>query len=428
MEDAFVVHKSQPLKGTVRINGSKNAVLPIMAASLLSTGYSVIEDVPLLDDMCVMMEMLQHFGAHVKLSGSVLYIDVGDLISYQAPYELIKKMRASFLVMGPVLARLGRIKISMPGGCAIGARPIDLHLKGLAAMGAEITNDRGFIEAKASQLKGNKIYLDFPSVGATENIMMAAVLADGCTVISNAAEEPEIVDLANFLNAMGADISGAGTDTIKIEGVKELKGAHHCVIPDRIEAGTFMVAAAITGGDVIIENVISEHVMSVQAKLKEMGVDIAEEGDRLHVIGRGPYKAVDIKTMPYPGFPTDMQAPMMSLLSLTPGTSIVIETVFENRFMHVDELRQMGANIRIDGNVAVIEGVPSLSGAEVKATDLRAGAALILAGMAAEGETIINDIYHIDRGYMDLENRLRALGADIERVKISHLKPVISSI
>jgi UDP-N-acetylglucosamine 1-carboxyvinyltransferase len=428
VEDAFVIHKSQPLKGKIKINGSKNAVLPIMAASLLSSGRSIIEGVPLLDDMRVMMKMLQHFGARLKLSGSVLYIDMGDLVSYQAPYELIKKMRASFLVMGPILARLGRIRISMPGGCAIGARPIDLHLKGLAAMGAEISNDKGFIEARADRLKGAKIYLDFPSVGATENIMMAATLADGCTVISNAAEEPEIVDLANFLNAMGACVTGAGTDTIKIEGVKELRGTKHCVIPDRIEACTFMVAAAITGGDIIIDNVISEHIMAVQAKLEEMGVQIIEQEDSIRVVGNRAYKPVDIKTLPYPGFPTDMQAQMMSLLAVTPGTSIIIETVFENRFMHVNELRQMGANIRIDGNMAVIEGVQSLHGSEVKATDLRAGAALILAGLIAEDETVVTDIYHVDRGYMNLEDQLRELGADIERVKISHVKSAVSII
>ncbi|MEQ2129087.1 UDP-N-acetylglucosamine 1-carboxyvinyltransferase [Caldanaerobacter subterraneus KAk] len=414
MKTKFVVEKSPPLKGTVKISGAKNSVLPIIAASLLSSDEVILEDIPSLEDVNVMIELIKNFGALCELDNGKLKIRV-DIKDVEAPYELVKKMRASFLVMGPILAKLGHAKISMPGGCAIGARPIDLHLKGFQSLGADITIGHGYVEATAKKLTGKKIYLDFPSVGATENIMMAAVFADGVTVIENAAEEPEIVDLANFLNKMGANIKGAGTDTIRIEGVKELKGAEHTVIPDRIEAGTFMVAAAMTGGNVLIENVIVDHVRSVIAKLTECGVKITEEKGGLRVKGVKNYKAVDIKTLPYPGFPTDMQAQMMAMMTVAKGTSVIIETVFENRFMHVSELKRMGANIKIEGRSAMITGVDHLTGAEVKATDLRAGAALVLAGLIAEGRTEINDIYHVDRGYVKMEEKLRALGAKIYR-------------
>ncbi|HHY80561.1 UDP-N-acetylglucosamine 1-carboxyvinyltransferase [Thermoanaerobacter thermohydrosulfuricus] len=410
----FIVEKSPPLKGSVKISGAKNSVLPIIAASLLSSGEIVLDDIPTLEDVNVMIELIKHFGAICEFENEKLKIKV-DIKDVEAPYDLVKKMRASFLVMGPILARLGHAKISMPGGCAIGSRPIDLHLKGFQTLGADITIGHGYVEARAKKLTGKKIYLDFPSVGATENIMMAAVFAEGVTIIENAAEEPEIVDLANFLNKMGANIKGAGTDTIRIEGVKELKGAEHTVIPDRIEAGTFMVAAAMTGGNVLIENVIVDHVRSIIAKLTECGIKITEEPKGLRVKGIKNYKAVDIKTLPYPGFPTDMQAQMMAMMTVAKGTSVIIETVFENRFMHVDELKRMGANIKIEGRSAVVTGVDHLTGAEVKATDLRAGAALVLAGLIAEGKTEINDIYHIDRGYVKMEEKLKNLGAIIYR-------------
>ena len=327
----------------------------------------------------------------------------------------MNKMRASLLVMGPLLARLGKSKSSLPGGCAIGTRPIDLHLKGFKALGANIETEHGNIEAYTDKLIGDKIYLDFPSVGATENIMMAATMAEGETIIDNAAMEPEIVDLQNFLNKLGADIRGAGTSTIKIKGVEKLGGGSHQIIPDRIEAGTFMVAAAITGGDVIVDNVISSHIKPVIAKLKEVGVEVIENGDSVRVIGTNNPKAVDIKTLPYPGFPTDMAAQFMALLTTCKGSSVVIETVFENRFMHVDELKRMGADIKIDGKSAIVRGVDQLTGAKVKASDLRAGAALILAGLVADGETEVGNIYHIDRGYVDIEGRLVNLGARISR-------------
>lgn len=410
----FIVEKSPPLKGRVKISGAKNSVLPIIAASLLSSGEIMLDDIPTLEDVNVMIELIRHFGAICDFENEKLKVKV-DIKDVEAPYNLVKKMRASFLVMGPILARLGHAKISMPGGCAIGSRPIDLHLKGFQTLGADITIGHGYVEARAKKLTGKKIYLDFPSVGATENIMMAAVFAEGITIIENAAEEPEIVDLANFLNKMGANIKGAGTDTIRIEGVKELKGAEHTVIPDRIEAGTFMVAAAMTGGNVLIENVIVDHVRSIIAKLAECGIKITEEAKGLRVKGIKNYKAVDIKTLPYPGFPTDMQAQMMAMMTVAKGTSVVIETVFENRFMHVDELKRMGANIKIEGRSAVVAGVEHLTGAEVKATDLRAGAALVLAGLIAEGKTEINDIYHIDRGYVKMEEKLKNLGAIIYR-------------
>ncbi len=413
----IIVEKSAPLKGAVRINGAKNSALPILAASLLATENCRLEDVPDLKDVDVICEVLTALGSDVKrVSRGEIRINSSNINNCEAPYNLIRKMRASFLVMGPLLARLGRARISQPGGCAIGTRPIDLHLKGFKALGAEIKVGHGYIDAHVEELRGNKIYLDFPSVGATENIMMAATMAKGETIIENAAMEPEIVDLANYLNKMGAIIRGAGTNSIKIKGVEELRGTDHQVIPDRIEAGTYMVAAAITGGDITVENVITSHIKPIIAKLREAGATVAEEGDSVRVIGSNTVKAVDIKTLPYPGFPTDMQSQFMALMSIAEGTSVIIETVFENRFMHVDELKRMGANVKIDGRSAIIEGTKGLMGAPVKATDLRAGAALILTGLVSDGSTEISDIYHIDRGYTDIEDKLTKLGAKIYRV------------
>lgn len=412
----IIVEKSPPLKGTVRISGAKNSALPILAASLLGTEDIILEDVPDLKDVDVICEVLTFLGAKVeRFNGGKIKINSSKVSGFDTPYELMSKMRASFLVMGPLLTRLGRAKTSLPGGCAIGTRPIDLHLKGFRALGAKIDVDHGYVEAFADKLVGEKIYLDFPSVGATENIMMAAVLAEGETVIDNAAMEPEIVDLSNFLSKLGADIKGAGTSTIKIKGVKQLGGTTHSIIPDRIEAGTFMVASAITKGDIIVENVITSHIKPVIAKLIEVGCEVQENGDRVRVIGTDNIRAVDIKTLPYPGFPTDMQAQFMSLLCVSQGTSVVIETVFENRFMHVDELKRMGANIKIDGRSAIVQGVDKLMSAPVKATDLRAGAALILAGLVSDGTTEIGNIYHIDRGYDRIEEKFSKLGAKIYR-------------
>jgi len=416
----LIVTETKPLNGKVRISGAKNSVLPIIAASILGDSESVIEEVPDLTDVKIMCELLESFGVDVNFLSdkSKLFINTRDILNTTAPYELVNKMRASILVMGPLLARTGIAKISLPGGCAIGTRPVDLHLKGFAAMGAEIEQGHGYIEARVNgRLRGNKIYLDFPSVGATENIMMAAVLAEGQTIIENAAIEPEIVDLATYLTAMGADIKGAGTDTIKINGVNSLKGTNHAVIPDRIEAGTFMVAAAVTGGDVIIENIVPDHVKPITAKLREAGVEVSEELSSIHVRAGDTIKPIDIKTHPYPGFPTDMQAQMTSLMTKAEGTSMVIETIFENRFMHLAELKRMGANVKIEGRSAIIEGRCKLTGAKVRATDLRAGAALVLAGLVAEGVTEITEIEHIERGYVKIHEKLNALGANIQRVE-----------
>lgn len=415
--EKLIINGGRRLTGTVKVTGAKNAVLPIIAAALLGTSPSTLQDIPDLDDVRTISEVLGSLGVPVNFdTPGELYIDSTNLQTCEAPYELVRKMRASFLVMGPLLARWGQAKISLPGGCAIGTRPIDLHLKGFEALGAEIVLGHGFIEAKApGRLTGARIYLDFPSVGATENILMAASLAKGQTVLENAAQEPEIVDLANYLNAMGARIRGAGTSIIKVEGVEELKGTTHAVIPDRIEAGTYMVAAAMSGGIVRIDNVITEHLKPVIAKLKEAGVLLDEDIDGVTIRGYERLKAVDIKTLPYPGFPTDMQAQFMALMCVAEGTSVVTETVFENRFMHVDELKRMGANIKIEGRSAVVEGVRSLTGCPVKATDLRAGAALVLAALVSEGRTDIGCIHHIDRGYDNLVGKFQALGADITR-------------
>ena len=398
----------------------KNAVLPIIAATLLAQDKPcVLDEVPYLNDVCTIAEVLRQLGAKVDFNRQqhTLFVDSTVLKTVDAPYDLVRKMRASFVIMGPLLARYGKAKISMPGGCAIGTRPIDLHLKGFEALGAEIEIGHGFISATAPNgLKGTSIYLDFPSVGATENIIMAACMAEGQTILENAAQEPEIIDLANFLNIMGAKIRGAGTNVIKITGVPKLIGHNYTIIPDRIEAGTYMVAVAMTGGDIYIENAISEHLKPVIAKLNEAGVKIEEDIDGIRVSCNKRPKAIDIKTLPYPGFPTDMQAQFMAMLTIADGTGLVTETVFENRFMHVDELKRMGACIKVDGRTSIVEGVPSLNGCQVKATDLRAGAAMVLAGLVANGETEVSYIHHIDRGYDNLVEKLCGLGADICRV------------
>ena len=416
--EKIVVEKSPALKGRVRISGAKNAALPILAACLLGTEDIYLEEVPELQDVHIMCQVLEALGSEVEVLGKgKLKINSAHLKEYKTPFELMNKMRASFLVMGPLLARMGKTENSLPGGCSIGARPIDYHLKGFRALGAEIHEDIGNITASCDELVGEKIYLDFPSVGATENIMMAAVLAKGETIIDNAAKEPEIVDLSNFLRKLGAKVTGAGTSTIRIVGVDRLGGARHAIIPDRIEAGTFMVAAAITGGDVLVENVITNHIKPVIAKLKESGAEVIEEGENVRVIGRPLPEAIDIKTLPYPGFPTDMQAQFMAYMTQCKGSNVAIETVFENRFMHVEEFEKMGADIKIDGRSAVVIGPKRLHGAHVHASDLRAGAALILVGLVAEGKTYIHDIYHIDRGYEDIEEKFRNLGAVISRVE-----------
>ena len=418
--EQLVIHGGNPLRGRVKIGGAKNAVLPIIAAALLGgRGVSTLHDVPALEDVYTISAVLRALGVAADYSAAdhQLRIDAAQIATVSAPYELVRKMRASFLIMGPLLAREGRAEISLPGGCAIGTRPIDLHLKGFEALGAEIDIFQGAIHASAPKgLKGARIYFDFPSVGATENVMMAASCAAGQTIIENPALEPEIVDLANYLNVMGAHIRGAGTNRIKIDGVPGLCGADYTIIPDRIEAGTYMVAAAMTRGDVYIENAISEHLKPVVAKLKETGAVIEEDIAGIRVRADDVMRAIDLKTMPYPGFPTDMQAQFMAMLTVAEGTSVVTETVFENRFMHVEELVRMGAQIRVDGRTATIEGNMSLTGTEVKATDLRAGAAMVLAGLVAEGETRVGYIHHIDRGYDGLVAKLVALGADIERI------------
>ena len=419
--EQLVIHGGNPLRGRVKIGGAKNAVLPIIAAALLgSRGVSVLDDVPALEDVYTISSVLRSLGVKADYSAAEhrLTIDASRIETLAAPYELVRKMRASFLIMGPLLAREGRAEISLPGGCAIGMRPIDLHLKGFEALGAQIEITQGAIHASAPNgLKGARIYFDFPSVGATENVMMAASCAEGQTILENPALEPEIVDLANYLNVMGAHIRGAGTNQIKINGVSGLMAADYTIIPDRIEAGTYMVAAAMTGGDVFIENAISEHLKPVVAKLQEAGAEIEEDIAGIRVRANGRMKAIDLKTMPYPGFPTDMQAQFMALLAVAEGTSVVTETVFENRFMHVEELQRMGAQIRVDGRTATVEGGRTLTGAAVRATDLRAGAAMVLAGLVADGETRVGYIHHIDRGYDDLVAKLVALGADIRRTE-----------
>jgi len=416
--EKIIVRGGKRLDGTVKVEGAKNAVLPVLAATLLaSDGKSVLRDVPTLSDVYTINEVLRNLNAEVSFENNTVVVDASKALKDEAPFEYVRKMRASVLVMGSLLARNGRARVALPGGCAIGSRPIDQHLKGFEAMGATVKVGNGFIEAEVNgRLQGAKIYLDFPSVGATENIMMAATLAVGTTIIENVAKEPEIVDLANFLNKMGAKVRGAGTGTLRIEGVNVLFGADHNIIPDRIEAGTFMVAAAITGGNVLVKGAVPEHLSSLIAKMEEMGITIREEEDGVRVIGTDRLKAVDIKTMPHPGFPTDMQSQMMALLLRANGTSMITETVFENRFMHVEEFRRMNADIKIEGRSVILNGSSNLQGAEVSATDLRAAAALILTGLVSEGMTRVTELKHLDRGYVDFHGKLARLGADIERI------------
>lgn len=419
--EKIVVKGVKQLRGEVDISSAKNSILPIIAATILCPEPIIIENAPRLEDVEVICKLLSELNCDVDISdiSNKLIIDTKNMVEMDANEELMRKMRASFLIMGPMLARFGYCKLSLPGGCNIGSRPIDLHLKGFKLLGAEVKTDHGFVEVKAKKMVGSRIYLDFPSVGATENIIMASIFIDGVTIIENAAEEPEIWDLAQFLNKMGAKIEGAGFGKITITGVRSLKGIVYTPIYDRIEAGTFMIAAAITNSKIKINGINEEHLRPIIEKLKECGVNFSDyKNNSIIVDGTGTKNPVDIKTLPYPGFPTDMQAQMMSLLSVVKGVSVITETVFENRFMHVAELLRMGANIKIDGRTAIIEGIGKLTGCEVKATDLRAGAAMILSGLSAEGQTEISDIYHIDRGYVNIEEKFRRLGAEIYRVTI----------
>jgi len=413
--DKMIIEGGEKLKGTVEISGAKNAALPILVSSLLCEGRSTFHNVPELMDIKTVMKLLRGFGAEVEGTTSVR-IDATRINNVEAPYELVKTMRASVLVLGPLVARMGRARVSLPGGCAIGARPVNLHLKALEEMGAKVTLQDGYIEAKASRLSGATIYFDIQTVTGTENIMMAACLAKGTTVLKNAAKEPEIVNLAEILKAMGARITGAGTETITIEGVDQLTGAEGTVMPDRIEAGTYMIGAAITGGDVNVLGCDSLYVDALITKLIDAGVTVEAISRGVRVCGRNGIRSIDIKTMPYPGFPTDLQAQMMVLLSIGNGLGVVTETVFENRFMHVAELIRLGANIVIQGGAAIVKGVPALKGAPVMATDLRASACLVLAGLVAEGKTELSRIYHLDRGYQRMEEKFSALGAKIRRV------------
>jgi UDP-N-acetylglucosamine 1-carboxyvinyltransferase len=415
--DKIVIHGGKRLKGEVRISGAKNSALPLLFATLLAAGEHHLENVPALRDIATAEKLLTILGADVDRHEATFSIDASNIRSVEAPYDLVRTMRASVLVLGPLLARLGQARVSLPGGCAIGARPINLHLKGLEAMGARIDLDHGYVEARAKRLHGANIYFDVPTVGGTENLLMAASLARGTTVLENAACEPEIVDLATALTCMGARIEGAGTDRIVIEGVDELQPLRHTVMPDRIEAGTFMVAAAMTRGDVRLHGARHADLEALISKLQEAGVEIAEEDHALRVQGPRRIASVDIKTQPHPGFPTDMQAQFMALMSIADGTSVITESVFENRFMHVCELQRLGADISIDGKMAKVRGVKGLLGAPVMATDLRASASLVLAGLAAENTTEVARIYHLDRGYERLEEKFRTLGAHIERKK-----------
>ena len=416
--DKLIATGGGPLKGEIRISGAKNAALPVIIASLLTEEPLTISNIPHLHDITTTMELLGQLGVKLQVNEKLaIEADASEVHSVIAPYELVRTMRASILVLGPLLARFGKAEVSLPGGCAIGSRPVNLHIKGLEALGAEIVIDGGYIKARAKRLTGARIFLDMISVTGTENLMMAATLAEGITVIENAAREPEVIDLANCLNAMGAKITGAGSDEIMIEGMKKLHGAQHRVIPDRIEAGTFLVAAAVSGGEIKIKDVIPKHIEAVLEKLREAGTEISHGDDWVFLKTKETrLKSVNIRTAPYPAFPTDMQAQFVLLNSIAQGTATVIETVFENRFMHVHELRRMGANIELDGNTAVIQGIPQLHGAPVMATDLRASACLVLAGLVAQGETLIDRIYHIDRGYDCIEEKLSQIGASIRRV------------
>ncbi len=411
----IIVEGDRRLEGTVAISGAKNAALPILVSSLLAEGWSVYDNVPDLRDIRTIKELLTNLGVQVEMEGNVVKANACAVNNHEAPYDLVRTMRASVLVLGPLLARLGRARVSLPGGCAIGARPINLHLKGLEQMGAEITLEHGYVDAKARSLKGADIYFDLVTVTGTENLMMAAALADGVTSLKNAAREPEVVALAEALNQMGARVTGAGTPEITIVGVDELKPARVTIIPDRIETGTFIVAAGVTRGDIKIEGCEPGHMEAVIHKVRQAGASIEEEADGLRVIGGKTISSVDVKTIPYPGFPTDMQAQLMVLMCLADGLSVISEMIFENRFIHVSELQRMGANIKVSGNTAVVQGKKVLTGAPVMATDLRASASLILAGLAAEGTTEISRVYHIDRGYEAIEKKLAKLGAKLWR-------------
>ena len=413
--EKIVIHGGRPLQGTVRVSGAKNAALPLLFATLLAPGTHRLSNVPELRDIDTVDQLLSILGGEVERDGDLFTVNADNIRSDEAPYDLVRTMRASVLVLGPLLARVGHARVSLPGGCAIGARPIDLHLKGLEALGAEITLDHGYVEAKVDRLRGARICFDFPTVGGTENLMMAAVLAEGTTILENAAREPEIVDLAKALISMGAKISGAGTANVIIEGVETLKPLDYRVMPDRIEAGTYMIAAAMTDGDVQIEGAKLSDMESFVGKLREAGVEVTDEGGSVRVRRNGPIRSINIKTQPHPGFPTDMQAQFMALMMLGDGTSVISETVFENRFMHVCELQRLGADIVIDGHVATVKGMTELCGAPVMATDLRASASLIVAALAADNTSEVARIYHLDRGYEKLEEKLKGLGAVIER-------------
>jgi UDP-N-acetylglucosamine 1-carboxyvinyltransferase len=416
--DLIAVQGGRRLVGEIPISGAKNAALPLLASALLSEDECVLTNVPNLRDVTTTLKLLRHLGASAQADGAGrVSVTAGTVSSADAPYELVKTMRASILVLGPLVARCGEARVSLPGGCAIGARPVNLHLSGLERMGAEVSIEHGYIRVKAGKLRGARVALDLPTVTGTENLLMAATLAEGTTTIEHAAREPEIIDLANALIARGAKIRGAGTDTITVDGVASLRGGSYRVMPDRIETGTYLAAAAITGGDVFLRGGVGSHLEAVLAKLREAGVEVRAEADGLRVTRRGPLRGVDVTTAPYPGFPTDMQAQMMALLSVADGASVLTETVFENRMTHVAELQRMGASIRVEGNHAVVRGVPRLSGAPVMASDLRASACLVVAGLAAEGETVISRVYHLDRGYERMEEKLTRVGAVIRRVR-----------
>jgi UDP-N-acetylglucosamine 1-carboxyvinyltransferase len=415
--DSLVIEGGVPLQGTIRVSGAKNAALPILCASLLTEGTCTFRNVPALRDIETTAALLRFMGAEVDVAPPIVTVHAGSVRTPEAPYDLVKQMRASVLVLGPLVARFGRARVSLPGGCAIGARPIDQHLKGLEAMGAEIILDHGYVEARCKRLHGATIYLDMATVTGTENLMMAAALAKGRTMLIGAAKEPEIEELARVLNKMGARIDGAGTDVIHIDGVDTLHPVEHAIIPDRIEAGTFLVAAAATGGNVLVEGVVPEHIEPICQKLRAAGITVEREDTGMRVISNGRPRAVDITTAPHPGYPTDMQAQHMALMTLATGTSVITENIFENRFMHVPELQRMGARIEIRGRAAIVSGVERLAGARVMATDLRASACLVVAGLFAEGQTEVSRVYHLDRGYERIEQRLSALGARIRRIK-----------
>jgi len=414
--DKIVIEGGKPLRGEVRISGAKNAALPIMASALLTEGWNTFHNTPDLMDIRTTRKLLQSLGVIIEGTADTIRLNADEISNFEASYDLVKTMRASILVLGPLVARLGIARVSLPGGCAIGARPVNLHIKALQDMGAEVVLKDGYVEARAKKLKGTTVYFDTPTVTGTENIMMAAALADGVSLLKNAAREPEIVNLAEVLNGMGARVSGAGTDVIRVEGVERLHPVEADIIPDRIEAGTYMIAAGITGGEIRVMGCYPPHLDALIEKLRDAGMVIEPVDGGLIAAGRGRIRSVDIKTMPHPGFPTDLQAQMMSMMAVAEGLSVMIETVFENRFMHVGELMRMGADIQIQGNSAIVKGVSALKGAPVMATDLRASASLILAGLAAKGTTELSRVYHLDRGYQDLEKKFSALGADIRRI------------